>query len=144
MGAFQSQDSQNFIFRQLYDQETSTFSYLLADKETKEALLIDPVLEQVDRDATIIKELGLDLKYAINTHVHADHITGTGLLKKKYFPSMSSVLGKAGNEKAKADMHLVDGEVLKMGSIQVEFRSTPGHTNGCHTLVVEKQKLIFT
>jgi sulfur dioxygenase len=128
----------------MYDQETSTYTYLLGDSETKECLLIDPVLEQIDRDAQVIKELGLDLKYGLNTHVHADHITGTGVMKQKHFPKMQSVLGEAGNEKAKADIKLKDGDVLRLGSISLEFRSTPGHTNGCHTIVDHDHKLIFT
>jgi len=142
MGATTS--NPNFVFRQLYDQETSTYTYLLGDLETKECLLIDPVLEQVDRDAALIKELGLDLKYGLNTHVHADHITGTGIMKQKHFPKMKSVLGTKGNEKAKADVKLEDGQTIKMGCVSLEFRSTPGHTNGCHTFVAHEQKMIFT
>ena len=72
----------NFIFRQFFEKESSTFTYLLADKPSKEAVLIDPVLETVARDLGQIKDLGLILKYAINTHMHADHITGTGKLKE--------------------------------------------------------------
>ena len=132
------------LFRQLFDQESSTYSYLLADTQTKEALLIDPVLEQVDRDAQLIKELGFDLKYGVNTHVHADHVTGTGLLKKKYFPNMKSVLGATGNEDSMADMKLKNGEVLAMGAVELETRSTSGHTNGCHTFVAHAQKCLFT
>ena len=71
------------LFRQLIDPETSTFSYLLADPVTQEAVLIDPVLEQVERDLRILKELGLTLRYLVETHVHADHITGASLLKEK-------------------------------------------------------------
>jgi sulfur dioxygenase len=112
---------------------------------TKQCMLIDPVLEQVDRDASVIKDLGLDLVYGVNTHVHADHITGTGLMKKNHFPSMKSVLGKQGcDDFAKADIYMKEGEVLKCGSINLEFRSTPGHTNGCHTLVDHEHKLVFT
>jgi sulfur dioxygenase len=68
-------------------------------------MLIDPVLEQVERDSELLRELGLDLVFAVNTHVHADHITGSGLLKKKY-PSCQSVLGFNGNEKAMADVRV--------------------------------------
>jgi sulfur dioxygenase len=96
-----------FIFRQLFDAESSTFTYLLGHAGSRLALLIDPVLEQVERDATLIKELGLDLRFAVNTHVHADHITGSGLLKR-IFPHCQSVLGKAGNENALADLKIDD------------------------------------
>jgi glyoxylase-like metal-dependent hydrolase (beta-lactamase superfamily II) len=69
------------IFRQLFEHESSTYTYLLGCPDSKECLLIDPVLETVDRDLQIVDELGLNLVLAINTHCHADHITGTGLLK---------------------------------------------------------------
>jgi sulfur dioxygenase len=71
------------IFRQLFDSETSTYTYLIAEGPGKDAILIDPVLEHVDRDIKLIQELGVQLKFAMNTHCHADHITGTGMLKKK-------------------------------------------------------------
>jgi sulfur dioxygenase len=133
-----------FLFRQLYDAESSTYTYLLASLETKEALLIDPVVEQVDRDAKIIKDLGLELKYGLNTHVHADHVTGTALLKKQHFPNMVSALGKTGNAAAKADLFLEDGSTLKMGNVALEVRSTPGHTNGCHTFIDHDHRTVFT
>ena len=72
----------NFVFRQLFEKESSTYSYLLGDKVSKEAVLIDPVLETVERDLKLVKDLGLKLKYGINTHMHADHITGTGKMKE--------------------------------------------------------------
>ncbi|EDW32529.1 GL10395 [Drosophila persimilis] len=74
--------SPDFFFRQLFDGESSTYSYLLADLKTGEAVIIDPVLEQAKRDAQLVKELGFKLKYAINTHMHADHITGSGWLRE--------------------------------------------------------------
>ena len=64
------------VFRQLFDLESSTYTYLLADETTREAVIIDPVLEQVDRDLAFVAELGLTLRFALDTHVHADHITG--------------------------------------------------------------------
>lgn len=69
------------IFRQLFEHESSTYTYLIASGN--EALLIDPVLETVERDLKLISELGLDLKYCLNTHCHADHITGSGIIKQK-------------------------------------------------------------
>ncbi|MCX7809130.1 MAG: MBL fold metallo-hydrolase, partial [Deltaproteobacteria bacterium] len=71
------------LFRQLFDPESSTYTYLLADEETKEAVLIDPVIEQVERDLQLIRELGLELRYALDTHVHADHVTALGTLREK-------------------------------------------------------------
>lgn len=66
------------LFRQLFDKESSTYSYLIADPTSKEAVLVDPVLEQVERDLNLIQVLGLTLGYCLETHIHADHITGTG------------------------------------------------------------------
>ncbi|XP_075748364.1 uncharacterized protein LOC119171673 isoform X2 [Rhipicephalus microplus] len=111
----------------LFDQKSCTYSYLLADQNTKEAILIDPVLEQVDRDAKLINELGLRLAYAVNTHVHADHITGSGKLKE-IIQNCRSVISAA--SKAKADDHLNPGDIFGVGCIKLEARATPGHTNG--------------
>ena len=71
-------------FRQLFDQDTSTYTYLLADEASREAVIIDPVLEQLDRDATLIDELELKLVAALDTHVHADHVTALGALKRRF------------------------------------------------------------
>ena len=73
----------NIIFRQLFDQATWTYTYLIADTDTKDALLIDPVREEVDRDLQLIDELGLHLIYILDTHIHADHITGSGTLRER-------------------------------------------------------------
>ncbi len=69
------------IFRQLFDPQSSTYTYLLGDEESRQAVLIDPVFEQVRREAALIEELGLELLYTLDTHVHADHVTGAWLLK---------------------------------------------------------------
>lgn len=132
-----------FIFRQLLDYESNTFTYLLGDASTRRALLIDPVLEMLDRDVKLLGELGLDLVYAINTHVHADHITSSGKLKR-LFPQMKSVLGAVGNELALADVKVPHGSVLRLDAISLEFRSVPGHTAGCHVLVWPDEQRAFT
>ncbi len=114
------------LFRQLFDQETSTYTYLIADPATKEALLIDPVIEQVDRDRNLLSELGLTLKYCLETHIHADHVTGTGKLR-----DLDGCLGVV-PEHAKAacaDRFMKDGETLTMGGIHIEAIATPGHTD---------------
>ena len=87
------------IFRQLFDSESCTYTYLLADTNTKEAVLIDPVIDNSERDAKLVAEMGLKLKYVMNTHVHADHITGTGRLKK-LLPGCQSVLSSKSGGKA--------------------------------------------
>ncbi|CAH1797003.1 unnamed protein product [Owenia fusiformis] len=131
----------NMVFRQLFDSKSWTYTYLLADDESKEAVVIDPVLDLVDRDINIVKELGLTLKYGINTHVHADHITGTGVMKKRIDGFKSVLSEKSG---AKADLFLADGEKLNFGKYEIEGRCTPGHTNGCMSFVIHSEKLVFT
>lgn len=133
--------SEDFFFRQLFDTKSSTYTYLLADTETKEAVLIDPVVEHGKRDAQLIKDLGLTLKYAMNTHMHADHITGTGYLKQ-LLPGTLSVISEASG--AKADRHLSDNEKVQFGRHEIEAVATPGHTNGCMSFIVHEQGLVFT
>ncbi|KAG1711233.1 Persulfide dioxygenase ETHE1, mitochondrial [Nymphon striatum] len=127
---------------ELFDGVSSTYTYLLADEVTKEAVIIDPVIDLVDRDSQLIRELGLNLIYALNTHIHADHITGSGKLKSE-FPRCKSVLGSK-NTNAKADIYQDDGSVIRFGHHQLEVRNTPGHTNGCATYVCHDHNLAFT
>ncbi|KAG5855988.1 hypothetical protein ANANG_G00002930 [Anguilla anguilla] len=129
------------IFRQLFESISSTYTYLLGDKETKEAVLIDPVLETVDRDVKLIEELGLTLKVAANTHCHADHITGTGLLKKKLYGCKSAISRLSG---ANADILFSEGDHITFGKHALTVRETPGHTDGCVTFVLGDQSMAFT
>ncbi|KAK4292573.1 hypothetical protein Pmani_034661 [Petrolisthes manimaculis] len=131
----------NMIFRQLFDRESCTYTYLLADNTTKEAVLIDPVIELAERDAKLVEELGLNLKYVMNTHMHADHITGTGLLKK-LVPGCKSLIAKMSG--AEADIHVEHGDKVKFGEHHLEVRGTPGHTSGCITYVSHSHKMAFT
>ncbi|XP_059480488.1 persulfide dioxygenase ETHE1, mitochondrial isoform X3 [Neocloeon triangulifer] len=133
--------SEDFFFRQLFDRESCTYTYLLADLKSKQAVLIDPVLELAERDANIINELGLTLTFAMNTHMHADHITGTGKLKT-LIPGCKSLISKASG--AQADVYVNDGEVVNFGRHELEVRATPGHTNGCITYVCKEQGMAFT
>ncbi|XP_063055327.1 persulfide dioxygenase ETHE1, mitochondrial [Engraulis encrasicolus] len=129
------------LFRQLFESSSSTYTYLLADPDSKDAVLIDPVLETVDRDIKLIDELGLKLTVAVNTHCHADHITGTGLLKKKVFGLKSAISKFSG---ATADILLSEGDNITFGKHCLTVRETPGHTDGCVTLVTEDQSMAFT
>lgn len=131
------------IFRQLFDRDTWTYTYLLGDEATGQAVLIDPVLEQVDRDARTILELGLQLVYTLETHVHADHVTGSGALRDR-LGSRSVVSVRAGADCA--DVHVDTGDRLQFGEHTVEVFATPGHTDGCMTYVVRDadQVLAFT
>jgi sulfur dioxygenase len=129
------------LFRQLYDRDTCTYSYLLADTDTREAVLIDPVLEQVDRDSLLLKELGLHLLYVIETHVHADHITGGGRLRERTGAQFAVC---ATGEVEGADLPLCDGDQIKFGRHSLEVRYTPGHTNSCASFYLVEAGMVFT
>lgn len=123
------------IFRQLFEQESSTYTYLIGDLEDMTCCLIDPVLETVDRDLEVISDLGLELTHMFNTHCHADHITGTGTIKEKLL-NAKSVIARAST--ARADIHIEDKEIVTVSkNIQIEVRATPGHTDGCVTYVFD-------
>jgi glyoxylase-like metal-dependent hydrolase (beta-lactamase superfamily II)/rhodanese-related sulfurtransferase len=129
------------LFRQLFDPETSSYSYLLADEETREALLIDPVREQVDRDAELVAELGLRLLAVLETHVHADHVTGAGLLRERL--GCRIVVG-ARTGVLTADRRVAEGDEVRFGRHVLEVRETPGHTDGCVTYVCHQEGIAFT
>ncbi len=128
------------IFRQLIEPQSSTYTYLLADEKTKEGIIIDTVLETADRDFTLIQELGIKLQWILDTHVHADHITGAAVLREK--TGAKTGLGKA-TGLACADRLFDDGETFQVSSLNIKVLSTPGHTNGCHCFLVNR-KMIFT
>jgi glyoxylase-like metal-dependent hydrolase (beta-lactamase superfamily II)/rhodanese-related sulfurtransferase len=129
------------IFRQLFDPQSSTYTYLLADAASREALLIDPVFEQARRDAALVEELGLKLACTLETHVHADHITGAWMLKDRLGSriAISRASGAQG-----ADHYLEPHEAVRFGGMQLEARPTPGHTNGCVTYVLGDRSMAFT
>jgi len=129
----------NLIFRQLFEPESSTYTFLVSDKNdpTKTAFLIDTVDLTAERDATLAKELGLDVKLLLSTHVHADHLTGNYVLKSKYFPQAKSVLSS--DSGGKADRYVSHLERIPLGDFEIECRFTPGHTNGCVTFVLFKK-----
>ncbi len=129
------------IFRQLFDRETCTYTYLLADEETREAVLIDPVREHVERDSQLLSELGLTLKYTFDTHVHADHVTGAGLLREKH--GNRSVLSENGGAPC-VDLAVKHGAIIEFGRYGLEVRATPGHTDGCLSFVTTDHQMAFT
>jgi sulfur dioxygenase len=129
----------NLIFRQLFDYDTWTYTYLLGDEISKEAILIDTVKEKVDRDLAILKELGLKLKFVLDTHVHADHITGAAKLRA----ATGAKTGISKNSEVKcADLLLEDDQELAFGEFRLKALSTPGHTNTCMSFLVEG--MVFT
>jgi sulfur dioxygenase len=116
------------IFRQLFDPETWTYTYLIADPDTGEAVLIDPVKSHVEEYIALLDEHGLKLKYTLETHVHADHITASGLLRQKLGAAtgVGQSCGAVG-----ADLQLQDGDVLEFGKGEkIKVIATPGHTQG--------------
>lgn len=129
------------LFRQLFDPESSTYTYLLADEAAREAVIIDPVRDQVERDALLVEELGLRLVYVLDTHVHADHVTAAGVLRRRFgAKTVASVHGGPGC----ADVLVEDGAVIRFGARSIEVRSTPGHTDGCVTYVLDDRSMAFT
>jgi glyoxylase-like metal-dependent hydrolase (beta-lactamase superfamily II)/rhodanese-related sulfurtransferase len=129
------------IFRQLFDPASSTYTYLLADRGSGEAVLIDPVFEQARRDAALIRELGLALTWTLETHVHADHVTAGWLLKQR-LGSRIALAAAAGAEGA--DRGLQPGDRIAFGSRHLEVRATPGHTDGCLSFVVDDAQAAFS
>ena len=129
------------IFRQLFDAQSSTYTYLLGDSDSGEAVLIDPVFEQVRRDAALAPELGMRLKWTLETHVHADHVTGAWLMKQR----VGSRIGLSAEGGASgADRLLKHGDRIPFGKRHLEVRATPGHTSGCLTYVIDDHSRAFT
>lgn len=129
------------IFRQLYDDVSSTYTYLLADENSREAILIDPVFEQLHRDLALLRELDLSLKIVADTHAHADHVTSAWLLKQK--TGCQIALSAAAGAK-NVDLPLKHGDTIGVTGITLEVRATPGHTNGCQTYVLSDHSMAFT
>jgi sulfur dioxygenase len=126
-------------FRQLFDPTSSTYTYLLADGG--EAVLIDPVFEQVARDQALLRELGLQLVATLETHVHADHVTGAWLHRQH---SGSRIVLSAAAQAQGADRDLQQGDTVHFGSRHLECRATPGHTAGCMSYVLDDASMAFT
>ena len=129
------------VFRQLFDPQSSTYTYVVADARSAQALVIDPVFEQARRDDALLRELGLSLVATLETHVHADHVTGAWLLKQSHGSAIvvSSESGALG-----ADRYVADGERIAFGDRHLEVRATPGHTRGCVTYVLDDESMAFT
>lgn len=127
------------IFRQLFDPETSTYTYLLGCDQTLRALLIDPVASEVEGYQSLIQSTGLTLVYTLETHVHADHISGSGLLRE-HLNSKSVVHRDSGA--LCADLLVTDGVPLQLGSLEIRVLHTPGHTAGCVSYLMHDR--VFT
>ena len=126
------------IFRQMFDSVSGTYSYLLASRHGGEALIIDPVLEKVERYIKLLSELDLRLVKAVDTHLHADHITGLGALRDR--THCITVMG----EQSKVDvvsMRVADGDQVRVEGISLQAIYTPGHTDD-HICVVCENHVI--
>ena len=127
------------LFRQLFDAESATYTYLLADQG--EAVLIDPVRDQLERDLLLLEELGLKLVHTAETHVHADHVTSSGVLRQRL--GSRSVASKRGGANC-ADVLVDHDDEVSFGGRKLMVRATPGHTSGCVTYVLDDESMAFT
>jgi sulfur dioxygenase len=126
------------FLRQLYDADTSTYTYLVADESTRKAALIDPVREALARDLALVQELGFELVYVFETHVHADHVTSAGTLAERTgAATAASALGAEC-----ATTRLRHGDVLKLGVLEIKALATPGHTKDSLSFLIEDN--VFT
>ena len=131
------------IFRQLFEAESSTYTYLLACRDTGQALLIDPVFETVERDLSILQALGLRLAYTLDTHIHADHVSSACRLRnltgcKCAYPASDGL--------PCADVEVAEDKPLEMASLTIQPLSTPGHTDTHHCYLVQGEEVarVFT
>lgn len=129
----------SLIVRQLMDRDTCTYTYLLIDPETRHGVIIDPVREQMARDLALISELGVELLYVLETHVHADHVTSAGMIRQQ--TGAKIVYGDSAGVEA-IDVQAKEGELITFGKYKVTVISTPGHTNGCVSYYVDN--MVFT
>lgn len=127
------------IFRQLFEPVSSTYTYLLGCEETGQAVLIDPVINAIERDLAELSRLGLTLAYSVDTHIHADHITAALELKNKVG---SQIAAPAFDRLPCADVGIEEGVPFKLGSIELQSLHTPGHTAGHFAYLVGER--LFT
>ena len=127
------------IFEQLFDQKSSTYTYIIASGEGREALIIDPVIEHSDEYSTILNNLDLKLVKVIDTHIHADHISALNELNKR--TNCIRVMG----EKSKSeviDLRIKDGEKIKVEEVELQAIYTPGHTDCSYSFLMNDR--VFT
>ena len=127
------------IFKQLFDNKSSTYTYLLASDKGREALIIDPVIENTDEYINLLKELDLKLVKVIDTHIHADHVTALNELSKQ--TDCTKIMG----EKSKSeviDLHVKEDDKIKIENIELKVLYTPGHTDCSYSFLMKDR--VFT
>ena len=122
------------LFRQLFEPESSTYTYLIGCTQTRQAVLIDPVFETVERDVEALEALGLTLQFTIETHIHADHVTGASRLRERT-GCKCAVPEKSGA--ARADVQVREGEAIRIGELELNPLYTPGHTDDHHCYFID-------
>ena len=131
----------SLLFRQLFDGDTGSFTYLLADVPSRQGVIIDTVFEQHDRDLALINELGIELVASIDTHAHADRVTGSWLMHE----ASGCAIGLAAAARAEnVTLPLAHGDRVVFGGRWLEVRATPGHTDSCLSFVLDDQSLAFS
>lgn len=133
--------SNSLIFKQLFDQTSATFSYLLADAESRQAVFIDTVYEQHERDLSLIRELELELLACLETHCHADHVTGAWLLKHA---TGCQIAASEHSGIESLDQALAQDSRLEFGARALTVIATPGHTDGCISFLLDDKSMVFT
>tara|TARA_B100001113_G_scaffold293147_1_gene249911 strand:- start:248 stop:931 length:684 start_codon:yes stop_codon:yes gene_type:complete len=123
------------IFKQVFDQKSSTYTYLIASAKGREAVIIDPVIENVEKYINLLQELDLKLVKVIDTHIHADHITGASKLKKA--TNCSTIMGEHTPADA-VEIKVKDGEKVKIDQIEIKAIYTPGHTSDSYSFLMDK------
>jgi sulfur dioxygenase len=128
------------IFRQLFERESSTYTYLIGCEETREAVLIDTVKSELDSYLKLVAELGLKLIYILDTHTHADHITAAGALRT--LTGANTLLGEQANSFC-VSKALHDGDEIKVGNIAINAVHTPGHTDDSYCFILNDQNQTY-
>lgn len=127
------------IFRQLFERESSTYSYLIASRPGGEALIVDPVLEKTDEYVQLLRELDVRLAFAVDTHVHADHVTALGALRER--TACTTIMGAQSRAEC-VSRRVSDGEHIRIDGIELRALHTPGHTDDSYSFVMPDR--VFT